>query len=263
MVDILLTNDDGYRSALFYSLLKAMVERFNVCSITPDSEMSWVGKAISAKSEIRLKNVRLHNLQLKTITGTPADCVQVGLYHILKTPPAMVVSGINIGENTGHGRILSSGTVGACMEASIAGTKALCASIQVTAEIRKKIDFFDIKKHHIFENHAKIVEKLVGILIKKDFPEGVDIFSVNMPFNANLDTKIQLTTPFKASYGSLFQKHGNIFRLKKLHLVSAEIGPGTDLDAMNNGRISITPIDLSLVSIKSFDLAEQMLEKEW
>ena len=263
MVDILLTNDDGYRSALFYPLLKALVERFTVCSITPDSEMSWVGKAISAKSDICLKNVRLHNFQLKTITGTPADCVQVGLHHILKTLPAMVVSGINIGVNTGHGRILSSGTVGACMEASIAGTKALCASIQVTAEMRKKIDFFNIKNHQIFEKHAKIVEKLVRILIKKDFPEGVDIFSVNMPFNANLDTKIRLTKPFKASYGSLFQKHGNVFRLKKPHLVSAEIDPGTDLEALKNGQISITPIDLSLVSVKSFNLVEQMLEKEW
>ena len=263
MIDILLTNDDGYRSALFYSLHRALSERFKVFSITPAVEMSWVGKAISARSNLTLKTVRSHELQLQTLNGTPADCVQVGLYHLLKTPPAMVVSGINMGENTGHGRILSSGTVGACMEAAIAGIRALCASIQIPPEVREKVDFFEHKNHHIFDNHAKIVEKLVGILIKKDFPDGVDIFSVNMPFDVDIDTKIELTKPFKASYGTLFEQHGSIFRLKKLHLLSTEINPGTDIFALNNGRISVTPIDLSLVSGINFKEIEEILELEW
>jgi 5'-nucleotidase len=263
MTDILLTNDDGYRSALFYSLHRALSERFKVFSITPAVEMSWVGKAISAKSELTLKSVESFELQQQTLTGTPADCVQVGLYHLLQTPPAMVVSGINIGENTGHGRILSSGTVGACMEAAIAGIKALCASIQVPPDMREKIDFFEHKNHYIFENHAKIVEKLVGILIKKDFPKGVDIFSVNMPFDADLDTKLELTKPFKASYGSLFERHGSIFRLKMLHLFSTDIDQGTDIYAIKNGHISVSPIDLSLVSGTHFKEIEESLELEW
>ncbi len=263
MADILLTNDDGYRSALFYSLHKTLSARFSICSITPDREMSWVGKAISVKNEITLKSIKFGEFQHNTLTGTPADCVQVGLYHLLDTPPALVVSGINIGENTGHGRILSSGTIGACMEAAIAGTRALCASIKITPDIRERIDFYDINNHQIFNNHARIVEKLVRILIDKEFPKGVDLFSVNMLFDADLDSKIRLTKPVKASYGSLFQRDGNIFRLKKPHMVSMEFDPGTDLDALNNGDISITPIDLSLVSDSSFKQTEEMLEKEW
>ena len=68
---------------------------------------------------------------LKSLNGTPADCVQVELYNILEEKSRLVVSGINVGENIGHGRILSSGTIGASMEASISNVKSVSTSLHI------------------------------------------------------------------------------------------------------------------------------------
>ena len=123
MADILLTNDDGYRSVGFLPLLKELSKQFSVVAVAPSEEKSWIGKSISARKELTIQKVKLGDFDIYSLNGTPADCVQVGLYDVLDNKPKLVISGINTGDNVGHARILSSGTVGAAMEASIDGVK--------------------------------------------------------------------------------------------------------------------------------------------
>jgi 5'-nucleotidase len=68
------------------------------------------------------------------VDGTPADCINLGVYHVFQQKPDLVVSGINIGINTGLGFALSSGTIGACLEANIAGIPAVALSQELARE---------------------------------------------------------------------------------------------------------------------------------
>ncbi len=145
MCEILLTNDDGYNSVGFYPLLKELSADYSVFAIAPSVQKSWVGKSITAHVAIVQKEVAIEGRKVITIAGTPADCVQVGVYHFLKTKPKLVVSGINVGENVGHGRILSSGTVGAAMEAAIDGIQSISTSLAIPFDEKEDINFFDKK----------------------------------------------------------------------------------------------------------------------
>lgn len=110
--NILLTNDDGYTSPAFFPLLKTLAEEFNVTAVVPASEQSWIGKAISRSATLTFAQKQLGKFEIHTVNGTPADCVQIGLYDLCDLQPQLVVSGINTELNTGIGRILSSGTLG-------------------------------------------------------------------------------------------------------------------------------------------------------
>ena len=263
MTDILLTNDDGYKSAGFLPLLKELSKEFSVVVVVPNKEKCWIGKAITTKERLRLKKVKLDGFDIFTLNGTPADCVQIGLYNLLDSFPKMVVSGINQGANVGHARILSSGTVGAAMEASIEGVKALASSLRIPREIKKTLDLFDEKNYAVFENAAKITAKLAKLLIDKEFDNDVDLFSANIPFNVSLDAGIEITKPFKNPYGKLFYEEEDGFILRTPNLDFENLQDGTDLKALSEGKISLTPISLALFSNSSIKKVEQTIKNEW
>jgi 5'-nucleotidase len=257
MVDILLTNDDGYKSAGFLPLLKHLSKDFSVAAVTPSQERSWIGKCITVNKDISIKKVKIGGLTIHTVNGTPADCVQIGLYNILKKPPKLVVSGINLGVNAGHARILSSGTLGACMEAAIEGVPALATSIHMTLKEKIGIDLFSPRTYPLFENPAKITLKLVKKLHGLRFGKDFDLISVNMDIRATVDTEIEVTRPFKAPYGQMFfpTKKGR-FKHVCPQLEFKDMKRGTDLKALHEGRISVTPIGLDLLprgSVKSLE----------
>jgi len=263
MTDILLTNDDGYKSAGFLPLLKELSKEFSVVVVAPTKEKSWIGKAITTKKGLKLKKVKLDGFEIFTINGTPADCVQIGLYNVLDSFPKMVVSGVNQGANVGHARILSSGTIGAAMEASIEGVMALASSLRIPREIKKTLDLFDEKNYVVFENAAKITAKLAKLLIDKEFDNDVDLFSANIPFNVSLDTGIEITKPFKNPYGKLFYEEEDGFILRTPNLDFENLQDGTDLKALSEGKISLTPISLALFSNSSIKKVEQTIKNEW
>ena len=263
MSDILLTNDDGYRSAGFLPLLKELSKSFSVFSITPDSEKSWIGKAITTKEKLYLKKINKQGFEINTLNGTPADCVQIGLFNLLKTRPRIVVSGINLGSNIGHARILCSGTVGAAMEASIEKVKSIATSLRIPFEIKKTLDLFDEKNYYFFENAAKITVKLTKILIDKDFDDDTDLFSINIPYDATLESDIEIAKPFKDPYGQLFHRKDDYFFHKTPRLEFKNLKIGTDLKTLSEGKISVTPLSLSFVSDKSLKNYEKSLKDLW
>jgi len=262
MTDILLTNDDGYKSAGFLPLLKELSKEFSVVAVTPDREKSWIGKAVTTKKILKLKKVKRRSFDIFAINGTPADCVQIGLYNILDSFPKMVVSGINQGSNVGHARILSSGTVGAAIEASIEGARALASSVRIPREIKKTLNLFDEKNYTIFENAAKITVKLAKILIDKEFGD-VDLFSANMPFDVPLDAELEITKPFKEPYGKIFYEKEGGFLLSTPSLDFRNLKNGTDLKAVYDRKISITPISLDLFKEDSVKTVEKLIKNQW
>jgi len=264
MPDILLTNDDGYNSAGFFPLLKELSRHFSVFSITPDLEKSWIGKAITTKKELKIKKIKKENYEIILVNGNPADCVQIGFYNILEKKPKLVLSGINQGSNVGSARILSSGTIGAAMESSIEGVFSIASSLRIPKQIKKTLNLFDEKNYVYFENAAKITAKLTRILIDKKFDSKVDLFSINIPFDATLESDIAITKPFKDPYGQLFhlKENGSLYH-KTPRLEFKNLKKGTDLKALSEGKISITPISLDLVSKNNLDKVERLITDSW
>ncbi|MDG6218945.1 MAG: 5'/3'-nucleotidase SurE [Candidatus Thermoplasmatota archaeon] len=263
MVDILLTNDDGYLSSGFLPLLEELQKEFSVVAITPDTERSWIGKAISSKNLLQLKKTRLHDIEIYTINGTPADCVQIGLFHLLDSFPKMVISGINQGVNVGHARILSSGTIGAAMEASIQGIQALASSIMIPEDMKKTLDLFDEKNYSLFTHAAQITAKLAFIMLDGVVDEDVDLFSVNCPFDATKESEIKITKPSKASYGNLFSEKDNGYILLPPLLENDNMNIDSDMNALFNGTISITPLNLDLCLTHCLKNIEQRITRSW
>jgi 5'-nucleotidase len=256
-MDVLLTNDDGFNSRGFYPLLKELSKFFSVTAVAPATEQSWIGKSISRENTLSLSKIFLNEFEIFSLNGTPADCVQIGLYDVISEKPKLVVSGINTGLNTGHGRILSSGTIGASMEASIDGVKSISASIHIPEGI-KSLDVDEA----IFQNAARITVNIVKLFIDKPLGKNVDLISINIPFNAKIDAEIEITRPHRDAYGKLFHKSDGRFNHISPSIDFSAAKPGTDLKALADGKISITPISLELVSDDAMIQMKKILEKK-
>jgi len=262
MVDILLTNDDGYKCRGFLALYQELSKHYSVVAIAPAEEKSWIGKSISKFGALELKKTIIDGLEVHYVNGTPADCVQIGIYDLLKEKPKLVVSGINVGANVGHGRILSSGTVGAAMEASIDGVKSIASSMYIQ-DLANKDEFFHVKDNSPFEQAAQVTTRMITILFDQDLGTDVDLISINIPQDATENTDFETTVPFREPYGRLFHKKDGKF----IHVVPPfeleKLEVGTDLKTLVDGKISITPISLELASKKSMKSVDGIIRSQW
>ncbi len=98
MPNVLVTNDDGYRSEGLLALAEALAALGDVTVVAPMDEASAIGHALTLKRPLRLEHMRDN---IYAVDGTPTDCVNLAVTHVLKRLPDMVVSGINKGYNLG------------------------------------------------------------------------------------------------------------------------------------------------------------------
>lgn len=261
MKHILLTNDDGYSCAGFFPLLDKLTKHHQVTVAAPKEQKSWVGKSISAHGQVSVEKITFEGHEIYTVTGTPADCVQIGLYDLVESRPDFVVSGINVGENVGTGRILSSGTIGAAMEGSIDGIISVAASLCDTSG--RGIDYFDRNSYKYFENAAVIVAKVLGLLEGMELPEGIDVVSINIPFDAKSDADIEITVPYIEPYGKLFTGKESVFSHHGAAVKYENLKDGTDLKAIYDGKVAVTPLDLRLATKDAVKYLQKNLQTRW
>ena len=128
-MDIFLTNDDGIYAEGLSALYRRCSKRHSVTVIAPDRERSAVGHAITLHQPLRAVSVELNGgMPGYAVSGTPADCIKLGILEILDHLPDLVISGINPGANVGV-NINYSGTVCAAKEAAIYGLPAIAVSM--------------------------------------------------------------------------------------------------------------------------------------
>jgi 5'/3'-nucleotidase SurE len=149
------------------------------------------------------------------------------------------------------------------MEASIDGVKAISTSLYIPGEVRKNTDFFSEKSIPLFENAAKITLKIIKILINYDFGDQTDLISINIPYDADAGSQFQITRPFRDPYGRLFHKEGDKYIHMNPILRFDKLTEGTDLKAISDNKISITPICLELVAANSFEKLNKVMKKSW
>ncbi|MEA2004466.1 MAG: hypothetical protein U9O53_05955, partial [archaeon] len=103
------------------------------------------------------------------------------------------------------------------------------------------------------------IKKVIDI----DFGDGIDLISVNIPFDATEDSGFAITKPFRDPYGKLFERKGDSFVHTNPSIEFSNPEEGTDLKALSEGRISMTPISLEFVSESSMEKLRGIIEKEW
>ncbi|KKP65386.1 MAG: 5'-nucleotidase SurE [Candidatus Roizmanbacteria bacterium GW2011_GWA2_35_19] len=261
MKNVFVVNDDSIRSPGLSVLIKNL-EKYNLTVISTEHIRSWTSKAITVNKYVKLKKEFIDNHQAYVIDGFPADCVNIGLNHIVKEKPELLVSGINIGENATVGWLLSSATVAATIEGAICGVKGIAFSQQMSDEAYDKItnsvkNKQPVEKYEKFFNLSGKVSKIItDYVLERGFPAEAKIISVNFPPEGKFNGKWVVTRPYYWSYGSLFSKTpegylktGGAFTENR---VTEE---GTDMWALHNGFISITFFDLPLIPINNKKVA--------
>jgi 5'-nucleotidase len=188
---VLLSNDDGIYSPGLKALKQALSPIAKVVTIAPDSQRSAVSKAVSFDRPLRCRETSINGLgSAYIIDGTPSDALILGLHVLADSPPDLVVSGINAGENTSVHSILTSGTCGIAFEAALSGIPAIAFSKDVSSQ-----HFFsdgDLTTAE-FEQTARICRNIVEWALKNEFPHNVAWLNVNFPEEVFADTEILIT----------------------------------------------------------------------
>jgi 5'-nucleotidase len=235
---ILVTNDDGIEAPSLWALVSALKEVGRVIVVAPDCERSAIGTAVSLFRPLHVKEFPppINGVTAYIINGTPSDCVILG--HGKLVPDVdMVVSGINPGPNYGED-VFISGTVGAAMQGYTRGLPALSISSSSFKFSQPSIDA-----------GARVAAKLVQRFAEEDFPR---IFlNMNVPdLPLEKVAAIKLTRLARSSHINTVTEETldsvKQYRLVRERLVGTD-AEGTDIQAIEQGCISLTPLYTSLL----------------
>lgn len=232
---ILLTNDDGIFADGIQELSKEMQKIAAVYIVAPDRERSAVGHAITVHHPLRAERVKLFhnpNLPAWAVNGTPSDCVKLAIEAILPEKPDVVISGINMGANLGTD-VLYSGTVSAAVEAIISGIPSIAVSLTDT----EKNDY---------KMAAEFAGKLAKTILEKGLPADT-LLNVNVPpLSKNELEGVAVTRLGATRYSNEFEQRvdprGRSYYWMVGEVVELDNGQDTDLSAIRENKISITPI---------------------
>ena len=253
---VLVANDDGINSGFLKVLVQALSPYFKISVAAPKKEQSWIGRAISRHTEIEVEKITSifpDGVEAWSIDGTPSDCVNIALGHLLETPPDIVVSGINIGFNTADIFILSSGTIAGAIEGSLWGYPAVAFSQTIPHEIYDEIHSRGGVPTPAFAPILQSsAEKSAQITIEtlENPPEKGVILNVNFPNSMHKEAKTETTCPAKIKLGSLYRRNEN-GNYQFSYAEGSILSPGghTDREALERGNISISPLNFSNIAV--------------
>jgi len=233
---ILVTNDDGIDSPGVWALAEAMSQVGETLVVAPDRQQSGVGTSVSLHSGMSIVEVSpaIPGVRAYAIGGTPSDCVIVGLRRLAQGHIDLIVSGINLGANVGND-ILYSGTVMATLQGYFRKIPSIAISLAIQSQ----------EEEPCFDVVSKVAEFLALSVKSGKIPTGA-ILNTNVP-NIPLGQIKGIVTTRAASGGfvqlSEIQHSGSLSYSKGIHKVSElEIEEGTDIWAITEGLISITPL---------------------
>ncbi len=247
---ILISNDDGIYSNGIRALTEGLVKDNEVYVVAPDRERSATGHSLTLHRPLRLDEVS-HLPGVKgayETDGTPSDCIKIAIGAILKGPPDIVLSGINHGPNMGTD-VLYSGTVSAAMEGAIFNIPSIAISL---AE----------RKPQDFSAAVTFITKLLKTIGKIKFPDRT-LLNINIPpLPLSEIAGVEITKLGIRPYNDYFEKRvdprGKTYYWLAGEAVEENELPGTDVFAVRNNQISITPVTIHMTN-------EKMLPelKEW
>ena len=237
---ILLTNDDGIH-APGLDVLEALARQFSddIWIVAPAEEQSGAGHSLTLSRPVRL---RQHSERRFSVSGTPTDSVMMALRTVMPSPPDVILSGVNRGANLGDD-VTYSGTVSAAIEGALAGIRSIALSQVYASEgMGDTVPFAAAELWG-----AKVLAPLLDVPLP---PRTL----VNVNFPARLPEEIQGIRVVRQGFhdyarGSIVEgtdPRGYRYFWFGLHGIEHTPGHATDLEAITDGYISVTPLQLDL-----------------
>ncbi|PKB79063.1 MAG: 5'/3'-nucleotidase SurE [SAR202 cluster bacterium Io17-Chloro-G9] len=263
---ILLTNDDGIDAPGLWAAVRSLRQVGEVCVVAPLQQQSGVGAALTLYGPVEVREEPI-NPQLAgdgpdlfdvvaySVDGTPADSCVVALEKVVGKVD-LVVSGINAGSNTGWD-VMVSGTVGAALQGYFRGYHTIAISV---GGVRSPI----------FDGAARFVGLMAKRLDQRRDEPGMQdhlLLNVNVP-NVALDkiAGLKVTTLGGRSYGeSVTEQYGQAGEDKKRYQISRNVPmsinevEGSDIWALKNNHVSITPLHISLAHLERLPEVETLV----
>ena len=230
---ILLSNDDGYFSPGLAILADALGDLGDVTVVAPERDRSGASNSLTLDRPLI---VRRSANGFLFVNGTPTDCVHLAVTGLLEQLPDMIVSGINVGANMGDDTLYS-GTVAAATEGYLLGLPSIAVSLVG-------------KQGRHYETAARVARDLGSRFVEKPIQRPV-LLNVNVPDLPYEELRgIEVTRLGKRHKAEGVIKTTNP-RGETVYWVgaagaAADAGPGTDFHAVDNGRVSITPLQIDL-----------------
>ena len=249
---ILLTNDDGI-NAPGLAVLERIAARFSedVWICAPAEEQSGAGHSLTLNRPVRL---RQHDARRFSITGTPTDAVTMALKNLMPDPPDLILSGVNRGANLGDD-VTYSGTVAAAYEGALAGIRSIALSQVYSAE--------GLGESVPFEAAEFWGERVLGPLLDVPFAPRT-LVNINFPPLQVAEVKgIRVVRQGFHDYarGSVVEgrdPRGFPYYWFGLHGIEHTPGHSTDLEAIADGYVAVTPLQLDFTHESSLGpLAER------
>lgn len=251
---ILLTNDDGIHAEGLWAIHESLSRLFDVTVVAPDTERSAVGHSITLLHPLRINQVHRNGCTGYAVSGTPADCVKIGITEILTSQPDLVISGVNPGPNVGV-NLNYSGTVSAAREAALSGIAAIAVSR-------------DVSTSHDYSLTVDFVPLLIEQIKERGLPKGT-FLNINVPACPADELKgIEITRQSLCRPKDNFHKRTDP-RSQTYYWQGIEVrefGDAVDSDgaAICNNRISITPVHCDMTDYEQLkDMRGWDLESIW
>ena len=235
---ILISNDDGYRAPGLEALANVLAAAFDVVVVAPENNCSGASNSLSLRKKLRVRECAVGVARGFYVDGTPADCVHLAITGMLKNSldwqPDMVVAGINNGPNLGDD-VIYSGTVAAAMEGRFLGLPALAVSLNGITH---------------FATAADVVMHLLTNLKTQPLPQDT-ILNLNVPDVVASELRGLRATRLGARHQSqpiIEEANDDDNKVYSIGAIGdgADAGVGTDFDAVRDGYVSVTPMQVDM-----------------
>jgi 5'-nucleotidase len=244
MPHILVTNDDGVHSEGIHALADAVRPFGDVTIVAPAQEASAIGHALTLRRPLRLETVRPG---VFCVDGTPTDCVNVAIIHVLRRKPDLIVSGINKGWNLGDD-VTYSGTVSGALEGALLGIPSIAFSAQ-----RKKTLECE------FESGARAASTLVGAVLSRGMPK-FTLLNVNFPYGSNKGFRV--TVQARRNHVTVVSERVDPRKQAYYWIEEGENEwephDRSDYQAVRDGYISITPLQPDMTAHDALHYVEDL-----
>jgi 5'-nucleotidase len=258
---ILLTNDDGITSPGLAAAAAALDSLGELLIVAPTEQQSGTGRSMPVHSDGRIFETIVsangHTWKAFSVNATPAQAVQHAVLELASRKPALAVSGINFGENVGLG-VTISGTVGAALEAAAHRIPALAVSLQV-----------DQKLHYYFDDSVdfSVAGHFTRLFAKRwlntSRPDDVDVLKIEVPSTATPDTDWRATRLERRAYfvpvPPTRLKLNDEGRIGYKMVDRPSTDNHTDVGALRDGFIAVTPLSLDMTARVKLDILSQLL----
>jgi 5'-nucleotidase len=234
---ILITNDDGVHAPGLKVLERIAAQLSDdVMVVAPETDQSGVAHSLSLADPLRLRKISDRRYAVK---GTPTDCIIMGVRKLMAdNPPDLILSGVNKGQNVAED-VTYSGTIAAAMEGTLLGFPSFALSQCYSP----KSVFWDCAETHAPGLIKKIIAKGFSpeVLININFPAcpAEEAQGVALARQGRRDAELMKIEP-------RFDGRGNPYYWIAFERPDFIVGAGTDLEAVAQKKISVTPLRLDL-----------------